>query len=381
MSISREIWSRRTGWSGLVVLALMSGNTLFAQQVRDEVARIVLVADPSGEVQATATTEASPLADGDQPEVRIYTVQTDGEAAPVEVVVQGDSLQVSEYWIGVGCTPAEPVLRSQLKLGENEGLVVIEVMPDSPAKNVGLQVHDVLVEAGDKKLHDVSDLMAAVEAAKENDLNVKLVRAGEQVALTVKPAKRPEAISVGVLGTPMNDRIRLWRKMLEQGDQGNGRFGLRVMRPGVVVQPGSEAEVEIPDGLSISITKQGKDPARISVKQGEKSWDVTEDKLGELPDDVRPHVERLLGRGGWAGALDIAPGLDRFQYEIEEGAAPGTPAPVPGPNPARRVIRRFFPGQPVAPRAGDDARFDDLNRQLSELREMIENLQKQLQNK
>ena len=48
--------------------------------------------------------------------------------------------------------------------------------------------------------------------------------------------------------------------------------------------------------MTVTISKQGKEPAKITVKQGDKSWEVTEDDLDQLPEEVRPHVEPMLGR-------------------------------------------------------------------------------------
>jgi hypothetical protein len=53
--------------------------------------------------------------------------------------------------------------------------------------------------------------------------------------------------------------------------------------------------------MTIIVHKQGEHPTKITVTRGEDSWEVTEQELDKLPDDVRPHVERMLGRLPMAG--------------------------------------------------------------------------------
>ena len=53
--------------------------------------------------------------------------------------------------------------------------------------------------------------------------------------------------------------------------------------------------------MTIIVHKQGEEPTKITVKRGEDSWEVTERELDTLPEDVRPHVERMLGRWPMAG--------------------------------------------------------------------------------
>ena len=43
--------------------------------------------------------------------------------------------------------------------------------------------------------------------------------------------------------------------------------------------------------------RSGKNPAKISVSRGDEKWNLTDQELNKLPDDVRPFVERMLGGG------------------------------------------------------------------------------------
>ncbi|MBM4088112.1 MAG: hypothetical protein FJ276_01590 [Planctomycetes bacterium] len=64
--------------------------------------------------------------------------------------------------------------------------------------------------------------------------------------------------------------------------------------------------------LAISVIRKADKPVAITVTRGEQRWDVDEKSLDKLPNDIRPHLERMFGRGvsvsigppgvGWMGA-------------------------------------------------------------------------------
>src|SRR3954468_15877494 len=60
---------------------------------------------------------------------------------------QGDE---SEYWLGVQIAALPEVAKQQL--GIDQGLVVEDVAPDSPAAKAEIKKHDILTKAGDTPL-------------------------------------------------------------------------------------------------------------------------------------------------------------------------------------------------------------------------------------
>ena len=73
-----------------------------------------------------------------------------------------------------------------------------------------------------------------------------------------------------------------------------GEFRYRIFGPGVVL-PGERG---LPKDLSITVTRSGNEPARLTIKRGDERWEVSEDELDKLPPDIRAHAERMLGRPG-----------------------------------------------------------------------------------
>ena len=80
-------------------------------------------------------------------------------------IVNGESLELG--YLGISGQGGE---------GDDVGVVVVEVLPGSPADEAGLEVGDVIVSLGGEPMYDITELSAAI----------KLRRPGETVELTVR---------------------------------------------------------------------------------------------------------------------------------------------------------------------------------------------------
>jgi hypothetical protein len=256
---------------------------------------------------------------------------------------QGAPDSVSQYWIGLACTRLADPQRQELGLEESvEGIVVLQVVPEGPAQKAGVHERDVLTAAGDEKLDEVDDLIAAVEAARDKDLVLKAIRDGDSLTFTVRPARRPpdaqpRIAPPGVSGEDW-DKLQRWLDEMGPGEM-PPRMRFRFLHPGAVLPPGAAA-VPLPDDMTVVITRHGKDPARIVVEQGENRWEVGEDELDKLPAEVRPHVDRMLGHNLWAfGDEDFR--LVVPKVEPPAPSAPSKPRAKPGSPPERSVEERL----------------------------------------
>lgn len=198
-------------------------------------------------------------------------------------------LLTKEFFLGVSCVPLTEELRDDLKVDREQGLVVMDVVTGSPADAGGVQKYDILVAVGDKDLLKVADLIEAVSASDGKEMTITLAREGKRQDVQVTPQPRRD-ISFRVpapLGAPV---------------------GVQIIRPGRMVPPRMALmmhHADLPDDMSVTISKHGKEPAKIKVEQGDKTWEVTENTLDQLPDDVRPHVEPMVGRM----AIKLPPGV------------------------------------------------------------------------
>lgn len=280
----------------------------------------------------------------------------DGPGVKVQVGGPGVHVEVgkpSKYWIGVAL--AGPVQESE----DEPGLKVAGVMPDSPAAKAGIQPGDRLLKAGGNTVQKIGDLTAAIDAAEGKPLAVEVARKGETIKLEITPIQRDSAAlsEQGAL-PPGHDveALRQWIDNLEHGRFGErGPFQFRFFGPGAIV-PGTSAGEPQPDDMTITITKKGDSPARVTVKQGDETWKTTVDELSTLPDEVRPHVERLLGRrfGGAWGRVKV---LEGPQVEVQ----PLEPRAIRPDDSIRRHL---------------DEQMEQLHKQLDEMNKRIEELQK-----
>lgn len=257
-------------------------------------------------------------------------VEIDAEGAP-ENGVFGFSRAIlaspaGKYWIGAHVEPIDDVVRSHLKL--KSGLVVRFVAPESPAAKAKLKPNDILLRYGETELADQVKLIEAIDKNETKAIDVTILREGQESTVKIEAAVRPQpAIKAFPRGAPeMPGEVKQWFRSLEGGAGGGGLRGF-FMRPGVLIDDG---QTEMPADLKVAISKQGKEPAKVSVKRGEKSWETTSDKLDVLPDDVRPHVQRLLGL---PAPFNIELAAPHLQW------APGVLAPAPGGAP--NFDRRF----------------------------------------
>lgn len=219
-------------------------------------------------------------------------------------VVGGDVQELGKYWIGVSVADVGEVLRDQLDLQNGLGVVASDIVDKGPAQTAGILKHDILLKAGETELRSAKDLVAAVNKAETKDLAVELIRKGQRKTITVKPAERPasQGLVVGGGGPgvlpqrlkgPNGEEIEI-----RVGPGGNAFFvqpGVPLPMPGPGVRiANAPAPVPLPNGVSISISRTNNDPAKISVKRGAESWDITDKELDKLPPELRPHVERML---------------------------------------------------------------------------------------
>jgi len=281
-------------------------------------------------------------------------------------------IKLGDYWLGVSCRPVDGALRTQLRLPEHRGLVVEQVMPESPAAGAGVKRHDVLLKAGETPLSELPDLIDAVEQAKDSELALELVRGGKRKTIKLTPAKRPEnAMPKQPWNVPPEGidprQIHRWIPRIEL-DQWTGPLEFRFIRPGALLPKALKVHPPLPGNVGITINKQGGKPTKIVVTKDDQKWEVTEENLDELPEELRPHVKRLLGRINFTAPLDKIRTFDFVPRVVRpDGAKP-------------RIEQRVLP-HPVRPEEfhkQHQEQIEEINRQMEELRKSFDELRKNM---
>ncbi len=178
--------------------------------------------------------------------------------------------------LGVRVEKVPAVLVEQLDLPKDGGLVVVEVLPGTPAEKAGLKANDIILKLGDADVPtDPAAFTALVGKLKGGEkLDAVIVRKGKKE--TIKGIELADDKRPGRIGAAQNERVQF---------QINGD-DIATLTATV-------------DGVGYTVVgpfKNGKlDPARIVITEGGESKEY--DSLEKVPEGQRATAERLLGRG------------------------------------------------------------------------------------
>lgn len=212
--------------------------------------------------------------------------------------------KVVRGWLGVSIQELTPELASQFGITETKGVLVSDVMDDSPAKKAGFERADVIVEYDGKPMDSPTHLRNAVaQTPVGKKVTIKFIRDKKPKTVDLAIAEQPKSMSQngetdgGESATPTGVLSSLEVRDLTQ--ELASRYGLKSSERGVVivrVKSGSTAEeLGVREGdIVLEINRQ----AVASVK-------VFERIAGKLPKDQA--VLLLLKRQGRTIYLTLRP--------------------------------------------------------------------------
>ncbi len=241
-----------------------------------------------------------------QEKVKIQKIEAaDGEGRVTVVVNTEDGATAHElpgYWVGIGGEGAGEALLAQLKL--EAGLVVHDVIDDSPAAKAGVQKHDIVLRFGEKKVGAIEDLVEALRGSKGDEVEVVLLRGGEKQTVKIQPEKRPAG--AGHDAGEHHEIVRSWLMKMGEGEGGQD-MRLFSFRPGMVL--GHAQAIQLPGNTSITIRKDSEGPAKIEVTHDGKTYQVTDENVKELPENLRGPIEKMLKGGNQMLHFEHLPNL------------------------------------------------------------------------
>ncbi len=212
--------------------------------------------------------------------------------------------KVVRGWLGVSIQELTPELAKQFGIEETKGVLVSDVMDDSPAKKAGFERADVIVEYDGKSMDSPTHLRNAVaQTSVGKKVSVTVIRDKKRKHLEVTIAEQPKSMTQpgeedeGESATPAGVLSSL--EVRELNDELARRYGLKSSERGVVVvrvKPGSSAEeIGVREGdIVVEINRQ----AVTSVRAFERI-------AGKLPKDQS--VLLLLKRQGRTIYLTLRP--------------------------------------------------------------------------
>jgi hypothetical protein len=198
------------------------------------------------------------------------------------------------------------------------------VLPEGPAAKAGLETYDILLTANGHSLGNMRELVDFVREAGDSQTEIQLdvLRKGRAQSFSITPEERPEQFSAaaprrpggwgqGFMGQP--GEMGQWFGQ-QFGQNGSPHFQFRTFGPSVVGQQFYMRQ--IPNGVSVTVQKEGDGPAHITVKRGDEVWEVDADKpedLDALPEDLRPFVAQMMETGPEGGMHGMGmPGMEQM---------------------------------------------------------------------
>jgi membrane-associated protease RseP (regulator of RpoE activity) len=291
----------------------------------------------------------------------------------IRTVTEGET-KLPEYWLGVGGEAADEALQAQL--GLDGGLVVRDVVENSPAAKAGLKKHDIILQLGEKPIRSLPELIQAMRDTNGAETTVVFLRGGKKESAQVSPEKRPMD-DVAARIVKVHPRIEGFRteidQLVEKLRSGEAE-GLRLLtvRPGVELGGTHVFRMEnFPDNTQVTVRKDGDGPAKVEITREGKTWKVTEETLEELPEELRGPVKEMLKNShkfhlekAKPSAVDAArEGAHQFRLQL---SGEGQPLVV-------RPLRAHV--EAVATARGDD----EVHKKLDALLKAVQKIEQDLQ--
>lgn len=258
------------------------------------------------------------------------------------------ALPKNQYWFGVAVENIPPVIAKQLKLHKDQGLMVVSVLPNSPAEKAGLKADDLLVEINGRPLTSQEELAHAAnilrapetpksveqgssksptkgeEATPQIDdkappepparallpvtSKITYLREGDRTTVNIVPEQRPTSM------VAMGANLANFQPNAGGDPKGasQGRARNYVLPNGAQAQvgPGYRLDLNGPDasmtiqsiksivsgGQTVVLTREtdAHGQTRASITVGSVKHDVDPAHLDKLPQELRPLAEQLL---------------------------------------------------------------------------------------
>ena len=158
--------------------------------------------------------------------------------------------KVVRGWLGVAIQDLTPELATQFGITDTKGVLVSDVMDDSPAKKAGFERADIIIEYDGKSMDSPTHLRNAVaQTPIGKKVSVKLIRDKKPKTIEVVIVEQPKS-----LGQPSAEESRESAvptgvlsdlDVRELNEELTARYGLKATERGVVVvkvKPGSTVE-------------------------------------------------------------------------------------------------------------------------------------------
>jgi predicted metalloprotease with PDZ domain len=125
----------------------------------------------------------------------VISVPSYGESAKLKTPSKAGKYwrNTEEGWLGVYVQEINHALKEAMNLKSEKGVLVRDVVEDSPAEKAGIEREDVILTFGGKKVPDTEQLIKMVKKTSPGDeVEMLIVRDGKEKTLTITIGESPE---------------------------------------------------------------------------------------------------------------------------------------------------------------------------------------------
>jgi len=176
--------------------------------------------------------------------------------------------RVTRGWLGVSIQPLTAELARSFGSKDTKGVLISDVVPDSPAGKAGLKPGDILLEFEGKKTEAPADLQRAVGfASPGTDVKMKVWREGGEKTVDVKIGEAPDEREAQQRGT---------------GKATPSALGLDV-RP-ITPEVARQLNLKTNEGVIVARVDEGSPAAEAGIQRGDVIREINRQKVRSQAD-------------------------------------------------------------------------------------------------
>jgi serine protease Do len=280
-----------------------------------------------------------------------------------------DDEETKRAYLGIRMQRVEGGLAEALSIEEGSGVLVGQVMDDSPASKAGIEEGDVIVKVDGSNVGSPENLGELIRSKSDGEkVNVQLMRDGKSKSVIVTLAEAPEEMENPFGGHQPHPG---WFESAEDDDGEPAKQGyLGVMTQPLSTDLGEYFGVKEGKGALVSEVVESSPAAKLGLRAGDVITQIDDREIdgpGDLLRTMRSIGEAKTVKVTWVRAKKARSGS--VELEVRDAARPGRDA--------RRMMRRFDRfTTPPPPMDGD---MSGMKAEIEALRGEIDKLRMEMQ--